>query len=97
MAPPALSLTSRVVASANYVSTKVGGETVILGMRDGVYYGLNPVGTRIWDLVRQPRVLGDVADTLTAEFEVTREQATADLLALAQDLATRGLIEVLPA
>jgi len=42
---------SCVVASDEQVSTSLGAETVILGMGDGVYYGLDAVGARVWDVV----------------------------------------------
>jgi hypothetical protein len=92
-----ISPASVIVASKNQVSATLTGEAVILDMADGVYYGLDSVGTRVWSLIQEPRALTDVASSIEAEFEVTRERALADLVVLAQDLATRGLVEVLPA
>ena len=46
---------SCVVVSDEQVSTSLGDETVILGMDDGVYYGLDAVGARVWALVASPR------------------------------------------
>ena len=63
MAAP-LSAASRVVASRNQVSTNVAGETVILGMGEGIYYGLDSVGTRIWALIQEPCTLGAVSATV---------------------------------
>ena len=87
---------SRVVASRSQLSTNLSGEAVILGLKDSVYYGLAGTGARIWDLVQQPAVLHDVAATIVREFDVDTERATRDLLALADDLLARGLIEVVP-
>jgi hypothetical protein len=94
-----LTPTSRVTVSRDQLSTNVGGEEVILSMKDGVYYGLDPVGARIWAwLIAQeparPLTLDALADLIIGEFEVDREQALADLLALADDLLAQGLIEV---
>jgi len=89
-----ISLRSIVVASRDQVSTALADEAVILGMTDGVYYGLDPVGARIWQLVEQPIVLADVVETLLDEYEVARELCTADVIALAGELAARGLLEV---
>ena len=86
----------RIVASRNQLSTQLSGEAVILGLRDSVYYGLAGAGGRIWELVQQPAVLRDVASQVSREFDVDETRATADLLALAQDLLARGLIEVVP-
>jgi hypothetical protein len=86
-----------VVASRDQASTLVGTEAIILGMTDGVYYGLDGVGARIWDLIQSPRSLGEVTDRLVAEFEVEADRAWEDLNALANDLISRGLVERDPA
>ncbi len=91
-----LSLASRVVASPDQVSAALSGESVILGMSDGVYYGLDSVGTRVWELLTEPRTLGEIAATIEAEFDVTAERAAADLLVFANDLAAHGLLSVVP-
>jgi hypothetical protein len=90
----ALSSSSVVVVSKDQVSTNLSGEAVILGMRDGVYYGLDPVGARMWALMQDPRSLGDVAVGIAAEYDVSRERALTDLLALAAQLVERGLLDV---
>ena len=42
---------STVVASPSQVSRTVEGEAVILELGQGTYYGLDPVGTHVWDLI----------------------------------------------
>jgi hypothetical protein len=87
---------TRVVASRHQLSTHISGEAVILGLRDSVYYGLAGSGARIWELIREPAALRDVAAVVSREFEVDEPRATADLITLANDLLARGLIEVVP-
>lgn len=94
MPPERLTLDSRVVAGREQVSANLAGESVILGMRDGVYYGLDAVATRIWEHIKEPRTLSEIAGMLADEFEVTRERAAADVLAFATDLQVNGLIDV---
>ena len=89
-----LSLGSIVVASRDQVSTALADEAVVLGMKDGVYYGLDPVGARIWQMVEQPITLREVVDALVREYEVDRERCAVDVLAFARDLADRGLLEL---
>lgn len=95
--PPALTPESRVVASKNQVSTNLSGEAVILGLHDSTYYGLDPIGARIWALVQEPRSLAAVVATVTDEYDVTAERAMADVVALAGSLIERGLLEIAPA
>ena len=93
-----LSNTSVVVVSQDQVSADLSpdpsGEVVILGLKDGVYYELNEVGARIWRLIQQPRSVQSVIDTLLAEYDVPAQQCAADVLALAEDMVNRGLVDI---
>lgn len=83
-----------VVASQQQVSAEVDGEAVILGMDRGEYYGLDPVGTRIWQLVQSPVSVAQIQDALVAEYDVTADQCLADLQALLNQMRQEGLIEI---
>jgi hypothetical protein len=91
--PRALDATTRVVAARDQVSTELEGEAVILHLGDGVYYGLNPVGARLWSLLEEPRTVAELRDTLVAEYEVDAQTAERDVLALMDELMERGLLE----
>src|ERR1019366_10617558 len=93
---PSITACTRVVASRGQLSTQLSGEAVILGLRDSVYHGLGGSGARIWELVQQPAALCDVAKAVSLEFDVGIEEATRDLLTLAGDLLSRGLLDVVP-
>ena len=85
---------STVVAVKDQVSADLAGEAVILNLKSGVYYGLNEVGARIWQLLQEPRIVAAIRDTLLEEYEVDRDSCDRDLLAVLQELATAELIEV---
>jgi sulfur transfer complex TusBCD TusB component (DsrH family) len=91
-----LSPTSRLVVSDQQVFTTLGSEAVILGMRDGVYYGLDEVGARVWSLLEAPRPVSELVSALVNEFEVAPDRCTADVLALLEDLLARGLVIEVP-
>ncbi|AEN73807.1 hypothetical protein Rhom172_1894 [Rhodothermus marinus SG0.5JP17-172] len=93
MAHAVLTLETVVVASPEQVSSKLGEEVVILNLRNGVYYGLDPIGTRIWELIQEPRSVRQVCEVLLEEYDVTFEQCAEDVLALMRDLQAQGLIE----
>lgn len=84
---------TRVTVSPDAVSAALEGETVILGMRDGVYYGLDAVGARIWSIAAQPTTLGAIHDAIIAEYSVPADRAWTDLVALTRDLLAAGLLE----
>jgi hypothetical protein len=85
-----------VVASGEQMSSAVEDEVVILQLHEGAYYGLDPVGARVWGLIQEPRTVGEICDTLVREYEVGRERCEADVLALLGELRERDLVEVRP-
>ena len=86
-------LPERVVRVSDQVVFKpVGEEMVLLDFQSGMYYGLDPIGVRIWQLIAAQRSLGDIVETLLGEYDVTRETLERDIDALVEELGSRGLI-----
>ena len=77
---------STVVAAKDQVSSDLGGEVAILDLAGGVYYGLDEVGARIWELIQQPIVV--------EEYAADRTRIRRDVLAFLQRLADEDLVEV---
>ena len=84
--------TSCIVLSDEQVSTSLGDETVILGMADGVYYGLDAVGARLWTLLATPQRVSELVSAVTREFDVRADECERDVLALLDELAERRLV-----
>lgn len=91
---PSISVDSIVVATKHQVSCALGDESAILDMQNGVYYGMNAVGARVWNLVQQPRGVREIRDAIVGEYEVTPEQCEHDLLELLDQMKSEGLIEL---
>ncbi len=83
-----------VQAVQEQVFCELSGEATILNLKNGIYYGLDRVGSRIWTLLQQARRVQEIRDTLLEEYEVTAERCERDLLALLEQLAAEGLIEI---
>ncbi len=83
-----------VTANRDHLVAELSGEMVILHVEKGVYYGLDKLGTRVWSLIQEPRTIDELVQTILNEYEVEPEQAERDLVALVQDLATNGLVEI---
>lgn len=89
-----LSLHSIVSATPEQVSCPLGDEAAILNLKNTVYYGLNPVGARVWNLLQQPRTVGELRDALLDEFDVEAGRCESDLLELLEKMRSEGLILV---
>lgn len=87
-------LSSTVRISDDAVFRALDGEGVVLNLTSGIYFGLNPVAARAWQLIEQLGSLEAVRQTLLDEFDVEPDVAARDLLALVTQLADRGLVEV---
>ncbi|MGB6199788.1 MAG: PqqD family protein [Candidatus Acidiferrales bacterium] len=88
----ALSEQSVVVASKDQVSCELAGEAAVLNTKTGVYYGLDPVGARVWQLVQQPRRVSEVGEQLLTEYEVESQRCMSDVVALLEKLRSEGLV-----
>lgn len=85
---------SVVVVAKDQVSCDLAGEAAILNVKNGVYYGLDPVGARIWSLIQEPRAVAEIQNAITSEYDVDPERARLDLVGLLEKLLAEGLIEV---
>jgi hypothetical protein len=90
-----ISNTSIVVASKDQISCELGGEAAILNLKEGFYYGLDEVGSAVWQMLAEPRRVSEIRDELLDLYEVEAEQCASDLIRLLSDLRARGLIQVL--
>jgi hypothetical protein len=95
MVQTAITLDTTVSACKEQVSREVDGEIVVLSVKSGVYFGLNPVGAVIWGWIQEPATVAAVREKLVRQFEdVEPEAATGLLLGFLQELADAGLVEV---
>jgi hypothetical protein len=89
-----LSVTSIVASTKDQVSSDLGGETILLSMQSAMYYGLDSVGARIWELLREPVRVSEIRDVIAREYDVEIDRCESDVLAFLKELAAKGLIEV---
>jgi hypothetical protein len=70
---------AKLTIAARAVAREVGDEVVILDLDTGIYYGLDCVGARIWNLLSSGRTLDEVCETILAEYEVERSRLESDV------------------
>lgn len=86
---------STVVAAREQTSCDFDGEAVVLNLRSEQYYGLNDVAARIWALIQRPTTVGDIRETILAEFDVAADRLDRDLAAWLTEMAKEGLVEII--
>lgn len=85
---------SIIVITKEQISSELAGEAVILNLKSGVYYGLNPVGASIWSLIQKPTSVKEIRKAILEEYNVDFEQCDRDVKALLEQLQAEGMIEV---
>ena len=74
------------------VFRELAGESVLLRLDTGIYFGLNAVGTRIWQLLVERGDKEKVIQEMLAEFEVSEQDLRRDVEKLVQELCEKGLL-----
>jgi hypothetical protein len=69
-------------------------ETVMMSIEQGEYYGINPVGSRIWELLVQPRTVPALIDILMQEYNAPLEECQQDVLEFLNKLLEKKLVKV---
>lgn len=83
-----------VLANADAMSSSVGSETVILHFTAGKYFGLDEVGTRVWQLLQSRRSVREIHGILLEEYDVDERRCARAVYALLNSLHDHGLIKV---
>lgn len=81
-------------ASTKYLYSEIDSEAVILDINSGTYYGLNDVSNQIWQWLQTPASQDKLLGLLLEEYDVSSEEASADLERLLREMVSTGLIEV---
>ncbi len=78
--------------SPDAATSAVGGETVILHLVNGTYYGLDPVGTRIWSMIGDGVATPDICRRLAEEYGVELATIEEDARRFLTDLEAQGIL-----
>ena len=89
-----ISINTNIVVADEVVSCDLDGEAAILNLKDGVYYGLDPIGAKIWNLIQNPMILSDVVEKIWEEYDVKKDECTDDIFELIEKLLNNGLVKV---
>jgi len=87
-----MDLNQTIVQSPDVISQEVSGETVLLDLESENYFGLDEVGTRVWQLIKESGDLRAIFETMLEEYEVNEECLEQDLEALLTEIVSLGLI-----
>ncbi|MFV0294883.1 MAG: PqqD family protein [Hyphomicrobiaceae bacterium] len=77
---------------SSVMSCDVGEEAVLLDAEQGLYFGLDGVGARIWQLIAEGRDVSGMVSAIVSDFDVAHDIAMRDVAAFVDELLEKGLI-----
>ncbi len=80
------------VPSADAATSAVGDETVILHLGNGTYYGLDPVGTHIWEMLANGVATRAICRRLADDYAIDQTTIESDARKFLSDLETQGIL-----
>lgn len=83
---------TRVVRNDSIPTGQIDGELVALDLEKGSCFGMDRIGTAIWELAETPVTIGEIADSLIERHEVDRQRCLADVVPFVEDLLSEGLL-----
>ncbi|HKR65504.1 MAG TPA: PqqD family protein, partial [Thermoanaerobaculia bacterium] len=82
----------RAVIRDGVMFNRVGDEIVILDLDSGTYFGLDAVGSRLWDLIAGNHTIAEAMERMLEEYEVTAEELDRDVFQLLRELEEKKLL-----
>jgi hypothetical protein len=94
MIPPSFHAETRLRISPSVYARAFGEELVLLDFARGEYFGLDEVGATIWRRLEAGDCLRAIADVLVEHFDVSHDQALADIVQLVTQMHEQALVSV---
>jgi len=90
------SLPKEITVSSDVLFQELGNETVLLDLKNEIYYGLDDVGSRLWRLLTEDGNPATAVVRLLTEYEVDEATLRENISGLVKELHEARLITVEP-
>ncbi|MBN1892590.1 MAG: lasso peptide biosynthesis PqqD family chaperone [Clostridiales bacterium] len=87
-----INLESTVSRTGSIVTADMDGETVMMHVESGNYFGLGEVGSTIWALTEEPIGVREIINQLTESYDVERDRCEVETLDFLNEMNTLGMI-----
>ena len=76
------------------IASDIDDEVVMMSVENGQYYGLDSIGSRVWELIAKPIKVSKLIADLLLKYDVDRETCERDVLAFLEELHEDGILKV---
>ena len=87
-----LNNTSTVQLDPSLLYSKIGDEIVLLTVESGKYFKVDAVGSRIWELIKDPTTIQSLCEILVNEYDISLDQCLEDTVPFLESLIEDDLI-----
>jgi len=85
---------SAITRNKETLSSAIDNELVLLNIINNKYYGMDSVGSRIWELLAEPIIISDMITTLTGEYDIPAAECEKDVFSFLNELHSENLIVI---
>jgi hypothetical protein len=64
----------RVILNQELLQSEIDGETIMMSIDNGKYYGLNTVASRIWEIIKDEPLFAEIVEKLVTEYDIDKTQ-----------------------
>ena len=90
-----VTLQSTVLQNKNILSSNIDDEAILLCIRNSKYYGMNPIGSDIWNLLQEPIRIDELIKQLKEKYTVDDNRCAKDVIEFITMLAKKELVEII--
>ena len=83
---------TRYVRNSRTISGRLHEEMVMMDIAQGKYFSLNPVATRIWELLERPLTAAELCVVLQDEYDVEAERCSVEVEEYLAEMVILGLV-----
>ena len=76
------------------ITSDIDNEKVMMSVDKGEYFGLDPIGSRVWEMIEKPIKVSALIDALLLKYDADRAICEGDVLAFLEELHASGLLLV---
>ena len=91
---PKIEAATVLTRSGDILDAEIEGEAVMMSVEKGEYYGLDKIGTEIWEMLAEPRSLAQLCAALLERYDVGPEECERDVAAFLETLLSDGSVNV---
>ncbi len=88
-------LSDKIRRNEELIFSCLDGNTMLLSIEKDEYYAVNPIGSKIWDLIGSPQDISGICEQLYQEYDIEPEMCKNEVLNFVNQMVEKGVILVL--